>query len=72
MVGGYDEFSQRSRPDYPGGTAVQRSHRDLLRRAMEEQGFEVNVVEWWHFDHRDWKRYPILNSTFEELAKPKD
>ena len=68
MVGGYDEFSPRSYPDYPGGTSLQRWQRDLLRRAMEAEGFTVNEVEWWHFDHRDWAKYPILNRRFEELA----
>jgi CubicO group peptidase (beta-lactamase class C family)/D-alanyl-D-alanine dipeptidase len=68
MVGGYDEFSPRSIPDYPGGTSLQRWQRDLLRRSMEEQGFTVNAVEWWHFDYRDWAKYPILNRRFEELG----
>jgi CubicO group peptidase (beta-lactamase class C family)/D-alanyl-D-alanine dipeptidase len=67
MVGGYDEFSDRSNPAYPGGTSLQRWHRDLLRRAMEDQGFTVNEVEWWHFDHKDWPRYPVLNATFEQI-----
>ena len=35
---------------------------------MEAEGFTVNEVEWWHFDHRDWEEYPILNVRFEELA----
>jgi CubicO group peptidase (beta-lactamase class C family)/D-alanyl-D-alanine dipeptidase len=68
MPGGYDEFSTRSSPDYPGGTSRQRTQRDLLRRAMEAQGFTVNEVEWWHFDYKDWSKYPILNATFEQLA----
>lgn len=67
MVGGYDEFSDRSNPAYPGGTSLQRWHRDLLRRAMEAQGFTVNEVEWWHFDYKDWKSYPILNVRFEDI-----
>ena len=67
MVGGYDEFSPRSYPDYQGGTALQRWHRERLRRAMEAEGFTVNEVEWWHFDHRDWAKYPILDRRFEEL-----
>jgi CubicO group peptidase (beta-lactamase class C family)/D-alanyl-D-alanine dipeptidase len=70
MVGGYDEFSPRSFPDYPGGTTLQRWQRDLLRRAMEAEGFTVNEVEWWHFDHRDWAQYPILNLPFENLTEP--
>jgi D-alanyl-D-alanine dipeptidase len=36
---------------------------------MEKQGFEVNPKEWWHFDYKDWKRYPILNVKFEDLGK---
>jgi D-alanyl-D-alanine dipeptidase len=68
MVGGYDEFSQRSYPDYPGGTSLERWHRDLLRRTMEAEGFTVFDVEWWHFDHADWSRYPILNQSFEEIS----
>ena len=68
MVGGYDEFSPRSYPNYPGGTSLERWHREVLRRAMEAEGFTVFDYEWWHFDHRDWNRYPILNRSFEELA----
>jgi serine beta-lactamase-like protein LACTB len=68
MVSGFDEFSDRAFPDYPGGTSRQRWHRDLLRRLMQQQGFTVYEEEWWHFDYKDWKKYPILNKTFEELA----
>jgi len=66
-VGGYDEFSPRSYPDYPGGTDEQRWYRELLRRAMEAQGFEVYEFEWWHFDFGGWERYRIGNQTFEEI-----
>ncbi len=69
MVSGYDEFSDRADPDYPGGTSLARWHRDLLRRAMEAEGFTVYEAEWWHFDYKDWKQYPIMNRTFEELRK---
>ncbi|MGO9336520.1 MAG: M15 family metallopeptidase [Terracidiphilus sp.] len=67
MTGGYDEMSERSYPFYPGGTSSQRWHRDLLRRAMEAEGFTVNEDEWWHFDFKDWPQYPILSLTFEQL-----
>jgi hypothetical protein len=67
LVGGYDEFSERSYPDYVGGTSVQRWHRELLRQSMEAEGFRVYEFEWWHFDYTDWARYPILNFTFEQL-----
>lgn len=68
MPGTYDEMSPRSFPDYPGGTSLQRWHRDLLRRAMESEGFTVYEAEWWHFDYKDWNEYPILNVPFEKLG----
>jgi D-alanyl-D-alanine dipeptidase len=67
MPGTYDEMSPRSFPDYPGGTSVERWHRDLLRRAMESERFTVYEHEWWHFDYQEWREYPILNIKFEEL-----
>jgi CubicO group peptidase (beta-lactamase class C family)/D-alanyl-D-alanine dipeptidase len=67
MVGGYDEFSERSYPDYPGGTTRQRWLRELLRDAMESEGFKVYEFEWWHFDYGEWRRYPIQNVSFESL-----
>ena len=69
VVSGYDEFSDRAFADYPGGTSRQRWHRDLLKRSMHAEGFTVYEEEWWHFDYEDWKRYPIMNSTFEQLKK---
>jgi D-alanyl-D-alanine dipeptidase len=69
MPGGYDEFSNRSYPYYPGGTSLQRWHRALLRRVMEAEGFTVYEAEWWHFDFNDWRRYPIGTATFEEIER---
>jgi D-alanyl-D-alanine dipeptidase len=68
MTGVYDEMSERSYPNYTGGTAEQRSRRDLLRREIEKQGFKVFPTEWWHFDYRDWKAYGIQNVPFEQLT----
>jgi D-alanyl-D-alanine dipeptidase len=67
MPGVYDEMSERSYPRYAGGTAGQRAHRDLLRNAMEKQGFKVFESEWWHFDFEGWQRYAIQNAPFEQI-----
>ena len=67
MTGVYDEMSERSYPFYPGGTSIEHWHRDILRHAMESEGFTVYEFEWWHFDYKDWRHYPILNITFEQL-----
>ena len=67
MVGQYDEFSERSYPNYMGGTSLQRWHREFLRDAMETEGFTVYEFEWWHFDYQDWQSYRIGNETFEDI-----
>jgi zinc D-Ala-D-Ala dipeptidase len=67
MTGGYDEMSERSYPTYTGGTPEQRAHREVLRAAMEKQGFTVFPSEWWHFDYRDWRKYAIQNIPFERI-----
>ena len=68
MPSGYDEMTERAHPNYKGGTPEQTRHRELLRKAMESEGFEVYQFEWWHFDHKDWKKYPIMNLTFADVA----
>ena len=67
MTGAYDEMSPRSYITYAGGSPEQRQRRDLLRAHMEAHGFTVLPAEWWHFDFKDWKSYPIQNVPFERL-----
>ena len=71
MPSGYDEMTERSHANYPGGTPEQRRLRDLLRTAMEAEGFAVYEPEWWHFDFKDWRQYPILDVPFSEVGKAK-
>jgi D-alanyl-D-alanine dipeptidase len=69
MPSTYDESTDRAYADYPGGTSLERWHRALLRRAMEEQGFTVNPTEWWHFDFNGWKDYAIGNEPFDRIGR---
>ena len=68
MPSGYDEMSERAYPTYSGGTAESRRLRDLLRTAMEREGFIVEPNEWWHFNYKDWQQYPILDTPFSAIA----
>jgi D-alanyl-D-alanine dipeptidase len=67
MTGEYDEMTERSYPNYQGGTEDQRRMRDLLRSKMEANGFTVYEFEWWHFDYKDWKKYRIENIQFSKI-----
>ncbi len=69
MPSGYDEMTDRAFAEYSGGTPEERTRRALLRQVMEKQNFQVNPKEWWHFDYKDWKQYPILNVKFEDLGQ---
>ena len=67
MVSTYDETTARAYPNYPGGTSLQRWHRQFLRETMEAEGFTVYEAEWWHFDYKDWKSYRIGNTLFARI-----
>jgi D-alanyl-D-alanine dipeptidase len=71
MPGEYDEMTERSHINYQGGSEESRRLRDILRSAMESEGFAVYEPEWWHYDYKDWKVYPILDLPFEKIATPK-
>ncbi len=68
MPSSYDDMTERASPDYAGGRPEQRTHRDLLRAAMEKEGFSVEPNEWWHFNYRGWREYPILDVPFGAIS----
>lgn len=67
MPSAYDEPSPRAYATYDGGATGERERRDLLRAAMEREGFFVYPYEWWHFDYKDWREYPVLDVAFDAL-----
>jgi zinc D-Ala-D-Ala dipeptidase len=67
MPSGYDEMTERAYPNYSGGTEEQRRMREMLREALESEGFTVYEIEWWHFDYKDWKQYPLLDISFDQI-----
>jgi D-alanyl-D-alanine dipeptidase len=70
MGSGYDEASPRSYVTWEGGTREQLDRRELLRETLAREGFFVYAWEWWHFDYKDWRDYPVLNVPFEEIGRP--
>ena len=61
MPSDYDEFSERAHRDYAGGTEEQRKNRQILEDEMTKEGFHGISTEWWHFDDKDCKNYPLLD-----------
>ena len=45
----YDFFDELAHTDNPRVSERQRANRNLLRTAMEQQGFRNYELEWWHY-----------------------
>jgi D-alanyl-D-alanine dipeptidase len=72
MPSEYDEMTERSHINYQCATPEAKALREMLRAAMEAEGFNVYEPEWWHYDYKDWKQYPILNIGFSKIGKARD
>ena len=68
MPSAYDEFSERAHADYAGGTEEEMENRQRLREVMQAEGFTGISTEWWHFDDKDAKQYPVLDLPFSSVA----
>jgi D-alanyl-D-alanine dipeptidase len=56
----HDAFGPRARAGATDGVPEDaRRRRDLLRAAMEAEGFVAYEREWWHFAARDSSLHPI-------------
>ncbi len=68
MPSDYDDFSPRARRNYQGETDEQKRNRQLLETVMAQNGFVPYPDEWWHFDLKDWEKYPVFDISLESLA----
>ncbi|MDQ1706856.1 MAG: zinc D-Ala-D-Ala dipeptidase [Pyrinomonadaceae bacterium] len=67
MPSEYDEMTERAHINYDCATSEAKRLRELLRTAMTAEGFAVYEPEWWHYDYKDWKEYPILDVRFSGI-----
>lgn len=45
----FDYFGTLANTDSPEVSATQHANREVLKRAMERQGFRNYAMEWWHY-----------------------
>ena len=57
----YDDFTEKAHRKFSDLPAEVIQNRELLERVLTENGFVGLYTEWWHFDDKDWRNYPILN-----------
>ncbi len=61
MPTGYDDFSKKSKTNYPFLPDHVLKNRKLLHDEMKAEGFVPIKSEWWHFNDSESKRYQILD-----------
>lgn len=64
----YDDFSERAHRSYMNLPPLALANRERLAAAMAAQGFVPLPTEWWHFDDREARGYPLSDISFDELA----
>jgi D-alanyl-D-alanine dipeptidase len=57
----YDDFSEKSHIDFFQLPDTVINNRKLLQEVMIKFGFIPLKTEWWHFDYKDWEKYPVLD-----------
>jgi zinc D-Ala-D-Ala dipeptidase len=67
MPSEYDEMTERAHINYECAVPEAKRLRELLRASMAAEGFAVYEPEWWHYDYKDWKEYPIMNIKFSAI-----
>lgn len=57
----YDDFTERAHRNFTDLPDDVRHNRDLLEQVLTRHGFVGLPTEWWHFDDKDWRQYPLLD-----------
>ncbi|MCE1198503.1 MAG: M15 family metallopeptidase [Marinilabiliales bacterium] len=64
----FDDFTQKAAHGYTGLTERQIRNRELLKSIMMAHGFEPLASEWWHYDFKEWRKYPLMDLSFDDLT----
>lgn len=65
MPSGFDDFSEKGAPDYPGMSEEARRNVQYLISVMESAGFRTPPNEWWHFSDVMGTPTPYLDIPLE-------
>ncbi len=69
MPTGFDSFAEKAHSGYINLPPDVLKNRDLLIGVMAKYGFDNYPGEWWHYDYHDWKKFDLMDISFEDLEK---
>ena len=61
MGTGFDEFSDRAHHGSQDISPIAQRNRALLLGLMTMAGFDHYLLEWWHYQLHDSRRYPLFS-----------
>ncbi len=65
----FDSFDIKAHSDYLKLPPNVIKNRDLLIGIMAKYGFINLDSEWWHYDFKDWKKFDLMDLSFDQLDK---
>lgn len=63
----FDDFSVKASHKYTDFSEEVLKNRKLLKSIMHKHGFKSYSSEWWHYNYKDWRKYNIMDISFDEL-----
>ncbi len=57
----FDDFSPKAAAYSKECSEEAIKNRSILQKAMTKFGFQIYEGEWWHFNYRNYKKYPIFD-----------
>ena len=71
MPTAFDDFSEKAGSNYQALPKELIENRRLLQGAMVKHGFSVIKSEWWHFNDKNIKSYPVMDIPLEQFVDVK-
>lgn len=64
----YDEFTHRAHANFIDVRKEIAERRILLQQMMRKHGFHTIQSEWWHFNYKNWRNFPLEDVSLQELV----
>ncbi|MEM1158954.1 MAG: M15 family metallopeptidase [Verrucomicrobiota bacterium] len=70
MATDFDEFTAQADHDLDDLRPEIRRRVELLRQTMFKNGFSGVPAEWWHYDLKNWRDYPVVMTARDKQQLP--
>ncbi|MEE4317831.1 MAG: M15 family metallopeptidase [Erythrobacter sp.] len=68
MPSPYDDFTEAAYRSFAAAPAEALAASRMLEGWMVAEGFVPLANEWWHYDWKDWRVFPIMDVPLEDVT----